>query len=190
MNKLSILLLLTANTVNSRMVIGSSCPSVDSYALSTIDTSRLTGSWYEVEKDGMFPWTMTCSCTTQEFQLAPSGDLRYTFKCSSWMMMGLYGEAKGSMRNCANTDIEGTCESNMDVASESWGTRNYVAVEDDWMATYKCYDSDGMSKTDYLMINHRKPDPSKEELEAIHTQIKQKIPDYDFDAWTWTANTW
>ena len=65
MNKLSALLLLAApiTQVEGRLS-GGRCPQEDSYALRTIDQDKLNGKWYEAQKDMMFPWTMTCECTT------------------------------------------------------------------------------------------------------------------------------
>ena len=49
----------------------------------------------------MFPWTMTCECTTAEVKLADDPkDARFAYRASSWMMFGAYYSVYGEYRDC------------------------------------------------------------------------------------------
>jgi len=181
MNKLSTALLLTVpfTQVEGRLS-GNKCPAVDTYALRTVDVDRLEGNWYQVQKDMMFPWTMTCECSTQEYKKQDNGDSRFVYRCYSWMMAFQYVDAKGSMINCLNNDTATSCQSTMDGVG-SIGDSNYLAIEDDWFATYICNDDLlGFTHTDYVIINHRQKNVTRQQILDIQAQLKVKLPNYDF----------
>jgi len=71
------------------------------------------------------------------------------------MMAFQYIEVNGNMQDCQNEGTDYTCLSTMD-GFDAKGESHYLAIEDDWFATYKCDDDLlGFTHTDYVMINHR-----------------------------------
>ena len=179
MNKVSSMLLLAATAVDARLTLGGTCPEQSSYALKTVDASKLDGQWYEVEKDFWMPWTMTCECTTQEYQTSAGGG-RFSFGCWSWMMGFQTVEGKGTIKNCQDNGSDSTCLGNMEpFGGDDFSQFNYVAVEDDWFAMYGC-SQNAMGAMDYMTVNHKRANISQDELDKINAILEPKMPFWDW----------
>ena len=60
------------------------CP--DAELVQDFDPSLFEGKWFEIERDALFTWEMGQTCTTQQYQLTPEGDLDLYFRCYIMMM--------------------------------------------------------------------------------------------------------
>ena len=62
--------------------------------------------------------------------------------------------------DCQNEGSDNSCYISMD-GSKKIGEMDYVFIEDDWFATYKC-DEGLTGRYDYLTINHRQKEISND----------------------------
>ena len=110
------------------MTIGK-CPDVD--YMDTFDTAAYAGLWYEIERDGMFPYTMGSSCTFKEFTLDSNGDLDLWFGAYQPMMFSYSGV--GGKMYC-DASMDSTCEATMTESGDARAPFNILATD---YSTYK-----------------------------------------------------
>ena len=109
--KTSAAIIASTLSLSQAMLHFGKCPTPQ--VVTTMDRAAFAGNWYEIQKDLMFPYTMTAECLTHEYKLQSDSDLRFRFRGWSAMMFFTYQSAFGELQNCGTSDAW-SCEATMD----------------------------------------------------------------------------
>lgn len=175
---------LAYSQVSARYMWGS-CPS-DVAHVSPIDMDKLSGTWYEVEKDAGFPMTIGAECTFQRYGKNANGnhDLWYgAYQTMMWMgYQGVRGEVickDGA--DCEQTmpDFEKKSDDNKKKDKEA--EFNVLDTDyENYMIQYFCWET-WMGTMDYIIISSREKTLSLENLRKARNVIRAKVPSYNYD---------
>jgi lipocalin len=75
------------------------CPDV---TVQTIDQNRWAGTWYEIQRDVMFPFEMGAECVTSVYKNNSSGGMDYFYRGYYWQMFFQYMGVGGKLSDCAS----------------------------------------------------------------------------------------
>ena len=74
---------LLAGNVDARMGFGS-CPT--DIKFQTIDQAKWAGTWYEIQRDILFPFEMGAECVTSVYKQNAEGGMDYYYRGYYWQM--------------------------------------------------------------------------------------------------------
>ena len=101
---------LLSNEAEARTNFGT-CPDV---TRQTIDQNRFAGTWYEIQRDMMFPWEMGAECVTSNYRNNSEGGMDYFYRGQATQMFFAYIGVGGKLSDCASGSADTwTCKSKM-----------------------------------------------------------------------------
>ena len=90
---------LLSNEAEARTGFGT-CPT--DITVQTIDQNRWAGTWYEIQRDVMFPWEMGAECVTSNYRNNSAGGMDYFYRGQAQQMFFAYMGVGGKLRDCAS----------------------------------------------------------------------------------------
>ena len=84
-------------TADARMGFGA-CP-ID-IAFQTIDQSKYAGTWYEIQRDVLFPMEIGAECVTSSYRENSEGGMDFYYRGYYWSMFFQYMGVGGTLSDC------------------------------------------------------------------------------------------
>merc|ERR1712159_360443 len=148
--------------------------------------NKMTGMWYEQERDKLFTFEMGQECSTAHYKAKDNGTIDLYYRSQIPLMFNQYMGRGGNLQQCGLNDRE-TCKvdmGNADKVERKLKPFEMLATDyDNWHVIYACMDLVGSANLMYgnwFAIYTRYNTPiTDEHLEAAHAALKKRLPDVD-----------
>ena len=172
-------------TTDARMGFGA-CPT--DITFQTIDQDQFAGTWYEVQRDALFPMELGAECVTSVYKKNAEGGMDYFYRGYYWSMFFQYMGVGGSLSDCdKGTPDTWSCKSTMNVSKSddkskdtSYPFKIISTNYDRWAIMYSCLAPMGdMMSMDFVWIYSRTQTLTDDEMAEVRSVIRSQMPVYN-----------
>ena len=165
-------------TAQAGWVIGGQCPKAS--LVSSLDTSKWAGKWYQVASDYQNPMWLTSTCASAQYNLRNDGNVDLHFAGQT-----VFGPSSidGTMYSCGQASQDWTCQATMGSSTER-SPFDIVATDyDSYAIMYACFPMMfGTTSYQYVGVNSRHTQLSDDKWNQIYSIIDKAIPGYSYQS--------